>query len=116
MKKLYFIFIFILTVTFFYAHVPSDIILKFDNATQILSVNVIHQISNSKNTDPMKHFVNNINVSVNDQSVIIETLTFQQTDMGATATYLLKAKPNDKITVKASCSLSGPKSVDLIVK
>ena len=111
-----FIFVFILAASLIFAHEPSEVKLSYNANTKMLSINVAHMISNTKIPDPMKHFLKSITVSVNGNEVIVENISFQQSDNGEKCSFLLNVKTNDKVTVKAVCSVSGIKSSEIIIK
>jgi len=116
MKKIIIAFLLVMISSFIFAHAPSDITLNYDAKTGMLSINVIHPIASTKAPDPMKHFVKDITVSVNGKNIIVETISFQQSDNGAISTFLLKVKKDDRVSVKASCSLAGVKTSEIVIK
>ena len=115
MKKILFAFLFILTVSIIFAHSPSQITLSYDTKTSMLTINVIHPISGTKVSDPKKHYIKDITVSVNGKEVIIESIKFQQSDKGEKCSFLLNVKKNDKVSVKAVCSISGTKIAQITI-
>ena len=116
MKKFLVVFFLFFTVALFYAHPPSDVTVNYDQTSMLLTINVKHAIKESKNTDPMKHFVKEIAVTVNGSPVITEAISFQQSDDHEISSYLLNVKSGDKVSVKASCSLAGSKVTDIVIK
>lgn len=115
MKKNFFTILLILTVSIIFAHPASEIKLNYDAKTSILTINVLHIISATKVSDPTKHYIKEITVSVNGKEVIIESVKFQQNDRGETSSFLLNVKPNDKVSVKAVCSISGTKIAQITI-
>lgn len=109
MKKFIIIALLILTAFFIFPHPASDITLNYDSKTSMLTINVIHEISSTKVSDPMKHFIKEITILVNNKTVIVENIAFQQSDNGEACSFLLNVKPNDIVSVKAVCSISGTK-------
>lgn len=116
MRKIFITIVFILIVSIVFAHAPSDITLSYNAGTKMLSINVIHMISNTPVTDPLKHYIKDITVSVNGKDLIVENIAFQQSDNGEKCSFLLNVKTNDKVSVKAVCSVSGIKTSEIIIK
>ena len=117
MKKIFFVLILIIVFsTLIFPHAASQINLKYDNKTKMLSINVIHPISGTKVSDPKKHYIEEITVSVNGKVVIIESIKFQQSSKGEISSFLLNVKRNDKVSVKTVCNISGTKIEQIIIK
>ncbi len=116
MRKVIITLIFVLIASFIFAHAPSEITLNYDANTKMLSINVVHMIKSTQIPDPMKHFIKEITVTVNGKDVIVENIAFQQSDNGEKASLLLNVNANDKVSVKAVCSVSGIKISEIIIK
>jgi hypothetical protein len=117
MKKI--LFILILTIvfsSFIFPHAASQVNLKYDKRTNMLTINIIHPISGTKVSDPKKHYIKEITVSVNGKAVILEAIKYQQSDKGEISSFLLNVKRNDKVSVKTVCSISGTKIEQITIK
>jgi desulfoferrodoxin (superoxide reductase-like protein) len=116
MKTILAVFILVaLPLTVLFAHPASSIKADYKAADKSLAVNVTHLISKSKNTDPTKHFIKEITVSLNGTLIEKKTFTSQKGD-NQIATFNVNAKKGDKINIVAVCSLAGSKMVDVVVK
>lgn len=94
-----------------YAHAPSTIELTFDVKTEILDVTVIHPVGNVE-----KHYVEKIEVFIDDEMVIVQTFKRQMNNREQKASYLLfEAEENSKIKVVAHCSIHGSLSEETTV-
>lgn len=84
------------------AHSPSSMILTYDKADEILTVDISHQVAN-----PSSHHVNNIEISVNGVSEIEESYSSQPSS-SFTYTYGdVGAEEGDEIEVTAICNQGG---------
>ena len=81
---------------------PSDIVLAYSNATGQLSATITHPVPN-----PDVHYIQNVLVQLNGQTVINANYTSQPTKDSFTYTYSLQAQPGDTISVTGTCSLFG---------
>jgi len=116
MKKAFFVITLMACAVFAFAHAPASIKLEFDSATRMLKVSVIHPIANTPVSDPAKHYIKDITVTVNGKVVITEAITSQQSAGGETSSFLLNVKPGDRITVRGVCSVSGVNFSELVIK
>jgi hypothetical protein len=119
MKK---IFTLILALTIFgftniYAHAPSSIDTSIDKSANTITMKIFHNVLKSKNTDPTKHFISPITISVNQK--IIAVLKYQKQSDGEfqEVTYKFDKQLNkgDKITINAACILKGSKVSTVLV-
>lgn len=95
--------LFFVLCPFAYAHPPSDIIIKFDPATRILSAVVMHNVSNPEN-----HYIKKVDVSINGKEVIEQKISRQDNNSTQTVSYLVPdVKAGDSVSVEAYCSISG---------
>lgn len=86
-----------------YAHPPSDIIITFYPASKILKAVIMHNVS-----DPKKHFINQVDITLNGVQVIEQRISRQDNNFSQTLTYLIPdAKLGDILSVEAHCSISG---------
>ncbi|MBS3749526.1 MAG: hypothetical protein KGY65_06385 [Candidatus Thermoplasmatota archaeon] len=84
------------------AHSPSSMSLTYDKAGEMLTVDIMHQISN-----PSSHYVNTIEITINGVSEIEQSYT-DQPSSSFTYTYNdVSAEDGDVIEVTASCNQGG---------
>jgi hypothetical protein len=94
-----------LTASRLYAHSPEKVVLSYDQNSQLLTVETAHSVSN-----PDRHFVNRIEVSLNGK-VIIDKEPARQNESGLTEVYpLANVKSGDIIKATAFCSKGGDQS------
>lgn len=115
MKKFLFITVLMLAAAVCFAHPPKDVTVSFDPATNMLSITATHLIKESKVTDPAKHFVKDIAVTINGNPAVVGAYTYQQFDNGEKIILMLNVKSKDKISVKARCNLAGEKTTEIAV-
>jgi desulfoferrodoxin (superoxide reductase-like protein) len=116
MKTILAVFILVaLPLTVLFAHPASSIKADYKAADKSLAVNVTHLISKSKNTDPTKHFIKEISVTLNGTLVEKKTFTSQTGDNQITS-FALNAKKGDKVNIVAVCSLAGTKTASIVIK
>ena len=99
-----------------FAHPPKSVDLKYNPATQMLTVTVVHLIKLSPVKDPTKHYVKDIALLVNGKPAVDDMYHYQEFDNGETVVYKLNLKTGDKVTATASCSLAGSKTAELTIK
>jgi hypothetical protein len=93
------------------AHPPSDIILSYDEGSNILTVEIQHGVSNVKT-----HFISQVEVFVNDKKVIKQLISEQmRQDLQKVYYYLSDVGANDVIAVKAKCSRFGDLKKQLVL-
>lgn len=93
------------------AHPPSSIDIAFDPDTQAVNVTVNHDVKDTKT-----HYIKEIDVSVNGKPLLTDKYTFQDNNKTQPAVYELPdLAPGDKVSVKASCSISGMNTAELTV-
>ena len=96
-------FVFFILSTQAFAHPPSDIKITFDPQTKILSAVIYHGVSN-----PSAHYIKKVDVSLNGQEIIHQSLSRQDNFNTQTVSYLIPdAKAGDVFAVEAYCSISG---------
>ena len=81
---------------------PTDIVLAYNSATGQLSATITHPVPN-----PDVHYIKNVLVKLNDQTVINANYTSQPTKDTFTYIYPLQAQPGDTISVTGTCVLFG---------
>lgn len=94
------------------ANPPTKVELNLDFETKILYVKVHHSVDNAK-----KHYINKIEVYLDDELMIIQNFKKQKDNKSQKATYLLfDAVVGSKIKVRAICSISGSKTGEIVVE
>jgi hypothetical protein len=92
------------------AHPPSNMVLEYDFESQQLDVTITH------NTPaPNQHYVEKVEIWVNDDLKLTRDYTSQPTANTFTYTYDVSAKDSDIIKVKATCSISGDITEEITV-
>ena len=107
-------FIILLVILFFTitvpAHPPSSMKLKYNPETEMLSVEITHQVSNTST-----HYVENIKIVVNHEIRVNQNYTSQP---GSTFTYTydnILTNVGESIEVVAICNLGGSISEQLML-
>ena len=90
------------------AHSPKSVDLKYEPATQTLSVTIIHPVK-----DPATHYIKKISISVNEGEAREHEYKSQPDKESFTVEYNIAAQDGDTIKVKATCSYIGSKSATL---
>ena len=95
-----------------YSHPPTKIDINFNIEDKILNVEVNHPVLTPKN-----HYINKIEVYLNDKLMIIQNFDAQIAKKTQKALYFIfEAKEEDVIKVKAYCNKHGDKTASLIVQ
>ena len=90
-------------ISFVYAHPPSDIKITYDLDAKTVSAVILHNASN-----PQKHYIKKVDVSLNGKEIIEHTISFQETSESQKVSYYLpEMKMGDVISVEGYCSISG---------
>ncbi|MBE0432083.1 hypothetical protein IBX73_01305 [candidate division WOR-3 bacterium] len=93
------------------AHPPKSIELEYDIGTGILTVEVVHGVS-----DASKHYVNEVEVELNGTKLIEQSFRSQIDKEKQQVFYkVIDAKVGDKFTVEAYCNISGKRKAQLEV-
>ena len=94
-----------------FAHGPRVITLDFDSALHLLTVDVDHSV-----TDSAKHFVNKIEVFLNDSLVITQDMMQQLSRTTQKVSYIIiDAASGDVVRVKATCNMFGSKEASIAI-
>ncbi|MCG3226922.1 MAG: hypothetical protein H7645_08380 [Candidatus Heimdallarchaeota archaeon] len=113
-KSLFFLFlIFAVLLPFItnnQAHSPSGIILQYDFSSQTLDVTVTHSVP-SVDT----HYIEEIKIWVNDVEDQTEAYTSQTSTSEHQDSFTVTASHNDVIKVRATCSISGSFTDEIVV-
>ena len=114
-KKIICIFVslMVLTITLnVYSHAPTKIDIDFNNEDMVLKVEVFHPVPL-----PGNHYIDKIEVYLNDNLIIVQEFDRQLTNKVQKAGYFIfEAKKDDVIKVKAFCNKHGDKTAHLVVK
>jgi desulfoferrodoxin (superoxide reductase-like protein) len=93
------------------AHSPKSVELEYDSDAQILNVIITHSVNNAA-----QHYIYKVVVDLNGKKIIEQTFKRQDDNEIQKVMYrVIDAQEGDKISVTASCNISGKKKVDLIV-
>ncbi|MGD2250901.1 MAG: hypothetical protein PVF58_21080 [Candidatus Methanofastidiosia archaeon] len=90
------------------AHAPSEMTLEYDLDSQVLTVTIVHNVS-----DPASHYIFNIEIQVNTTETY--EYTNQPTESEFSYTYNVPASQGDTIMVIAECNLGGSMTQSLVV-
>ncbi len=94
------------------AHPPSDIQLTYDPLTKILKAVIMHNVSN-----PTNHYIIKVDVGLNGKEIITQQISRQDNNTDQTVSYLIPdAKPQDKLSVEAYCSISGKLEKEITIE
>ena len=95
-----------------YTHPPAKIDLDFSNEEKILRIEIHHPVLLVKN-----HYINKIEVYVNDDLKIVQDFDRQLTKKTQKAGYFIfEAEKGDVIKVKAICNKHGDRTASLVVQ
>lgn len=112
MKRIFFLvlavfFIFCASV---YAHPPKEVILSYDASSRTLAVEVIHSSS-----DPNRHHINRLEVSVNGHVILEKTPNRQNNTRLNVAIPIPHVKSGDTVEVTAFCNRGGETSKGILI-
>ncbi|MFH1221090.1 MAG: hypothetical protein V1694_11650 [Candidatus Eisenbacteria bacterium] len=94
------------------AHPPKDVQVEFNPDNHMMMVMAMHDTK-----DATKHFVGTIEVSLNGDKLIDQKFKSQPTADMQMGHYLINdVKIGDQLTVIASCSIAGKKTVTIKVE
>ncbi len=94
-----------------YAHPASDVNAEFDMETKILTVSFEHKVSNAS-----KHFISEVKVYRNEEEIIIQKISMQETAEGGKVQYKIPdAVSGDKLNIYTVCNKFGKKSLELTI-
>lgn len=89
---------------------PSAMSISFDSTTHNLTVTITHAT-----LDPTTHYIKDVKVNINGQTVNDYRYTSQPTPDTFTYVYTLMPKRGDTIEVTATCSLAGSATRELTI-
>lgn len=106
------IFVFLAVCSTAYAHPPSDIIIGYDPQAKVLHAVIMHNTSN-----PVSHYINKVDVGLNGNEIVEHHISREDNNISQTVDYLIPdAKPGDKLSVEAYCSISGKLKKEIEIK
>lgn len=95
----------ILPVPRLYAHPPEKVVLSYDQGARSLKVEAVHPVA-----DPGKHFVDRIEILLNDERVIEKEPPRQDARMMSEVFPLTDVKSGDIVKATAFCNKGGERS------
>ena len=84
------------------SHSPNNMNINYNTQTDTLTVTINHSVN-----DNTTHYVNLVEIWINEQLNVTQSYTSQPSLNEFTYTYNINASTNDEIEVKASCNLGG---------
>lgn len=93
------------------ANAPQDVKLSYDSPSQMLTVTITH-----KSPFPNFHYIKIVEIKNNGNIVSTNKYNNQPDQATFTYSYKVPAKVGETLEVKASCSLYGSKTVNIIVE
>jgi desulfoferrodoxin (superoxide reductase-like protein) len=93
-----------------FADAPKDVTIKYDSASQTLSVAITH-----KSMFPGMHHIKTVEIKKNNAIVSTTNYDTQPKDVPFTYTYKVDAAQGDKLDVTATCNMSGSKTATTTV-
>ena len=95
-----------------YAHPPSEVELSFNLETSTLKISVLHMVAKIT-----RHYIDEIIVELNDEEIITQKFSIQGSGAMQEASYIIPGvRSGDKISVTASCNISGKASKVLVIE
>jgi hypothetical protein len=79
----------------------------YDANTKLLTINITHDITKTKVTDITKHYVKEVDVSINSNKVITQLFKTQENPVTEVLVYKILVNNGDIVAVDAACSLAG---------
>jgi len=92
------------------AHSPADLTLDYDSNTEVLTVTIIHGVS-----DRNSHYIESVYITVNGSMVLNKLYTSQPTSSTFSYTYNITANEGARIQVTATCIVGGDNTECIIV-
>jgi len=93
------------------AHPPQDMVLDYELDITTLSVTITHETP-----APTVHYVNQVDIELNDELIISEEYTSQPTNDVFTYEYLVSAEIGDELKVTSYCNIQGSITRSIIVQ
>lgn len=89
---------------------PSDLKLSYLEAEQALQVTITH-----RSISPNYHYIQRVEVQKNSERPAVNEYSSQPDKSTFTYTYKLPLRKGDRVSVKASCSLYGSKTAEIVL-
>jgi len=93
------------------AHPPREVVAEFDLESNILSVEVTHNVGG----DP-GHFIEKLTVSHNGKEIIVQQISKQLGDSQTFLYFIPEVEEGDEIEIEAVCNIFGDKSFKFTVE
>lgn len=114
MKKilLLVLFLFFLITTTSMAHPPEKVTAQFDLKSNILSVEVTHNVGGESSS----HYIKELTISLSGKEVIVHKTTRQISDTQTFLYFMPAVEAGDKIGIVAVCNIHGQGNIEIIVE
>ncbi|MBW6514350.1 MAG: hypothetical protein K0B87_06305 [Candidatus Syntrophosphaera sp.] len=95
-----------------YAHPAADLEATYSVQNKTLNISFTHSVK-----DPADHFIQGVEVRLNDVMIISQVCSAQDTATGGSFVYRIpNLKKNDTIRVTLICNKTGKKSATMVLK
>jgi hypothetical protein len=95
-----------------FAHAPGDINASYTASNKTLNISFDHKVADAK-----LHFIQSIEVRLNDTMIISQVASAQDSAEGGSYIYRIpNLKKNDVLTITLICNKGGKKSASMILK
>ncbi|MGC9362252.1 MAG: hypothetical protein ACP5F3_04910 [Candidatus Syntrophosphaera sp.] len=112
MKQLLAMIAFLGCVAMLFAHPASNIDASYSAQNKTLTISFDHKVG-----DPADHFIQGVEVRLNDRMIISQVNTAQDSETGGTFIYRIpNLRKNDVIKVTLICNKTGKRSASMILK
>ena len=91
-----------------FAHVPKSV--DITASGKYISVSISHSVSN-----PKKHYVKRVEITLNDKKIIEQTFSLQEGNEIELTYYIPSLKISDTVRVEAFCNIGGSQRKTIIV-
>ncbi len=89
---------------------PREINVSYLEAEQALRVTITH-----RSVFPNYHYVKKVEIQKNSESPVVKEYSSQPDKSAFTYTYKLTLQKGDRVSVKATCSLYGDKTAEIVI-
>ncbi len=94
------------------AHPAADINASYSAQDKTLAISFDHKVS-----DPTEHFIQGVEVRLNDKMIISQVNTAQDSSTGGSFIYRIpNLRKNDVLKITLICNKTGKKSASMILK
>ena len=114
MKKIFLsvLFLFFLITTTVMAHPPGEVTAQFDLESNILSVEVTHNVGGGSSS----HYIGEVIISLNGKGVIVQKTTRQISDTQTFLYFMPAVEAGDEIGIVAVCNVGGQGNIQIIAE